>query len=129
MEKWEIDQIKRAIQSCKNKIKHHYEKTHNKVSNAIKNEYTKIYALEKQIPKKPILKYHKEDVTPVQYGRLVEFMCPNCGRFIVAMYETDVERGGGIHEDLKGCSTCLQAIDFTGYYHIEKLDEEIDFKE
>lgn len=86
-------------------------------------------ALEKQLPKKPILKYHKEDVTPVKYGRLIEFMCPNCGRFIVAMYEADVERGGGIHEDLKGCSTCLQAIDFTGYYHIDKLNEEIDFKE
>ena len=87
-----------------------------------------VSALEKQIPKKPIFKYHKEDVTPVKYGRLIEFMCPNCGRFIVAMYETDVERGGGIHENLKGCSTCLQALDFTGYYHIDKLDEEIELE-
>ena len=85
-------------------------------------------ALAKQIPKKPILKYHKEAVTPVKYGRLIEFLCPNCGRFIVATYETDVERGGGIHKDLKGCATCLQAIDFTGYYHIDKLDEEIELE-
>lgn len=76
--------------------------------------------LEKQIPKKPILKYNEKDVTPVQYGKLIKFMCPNCGRFVVAMYETDVERGGILHEDLKGCSTCLQAIDFTGYYYIYK---------
>lgn len=87
-----------------------------------------INALEKQIPKKPILKYHKEAVTPVKYGRLIEFLCPNCGRFIVVTYETDVERGGGIHKDLKGCATCLQAIDFTGYYHIDKLDEEIELE-
>ncbi len=87
-----------------------------------------INALKKQMPKKPILKYHKEDVTPVKYGRLIEFLCPNCGRFIVATYETDTERGGGIHRDLKGCSTCLQAIDFTGYYHIGKLDDEIELE-
>ena len=85
-------------------------------------------ALDKQIPKKPILKYHKEYVTPVKYGRLIEFLCPNCGRFIVATYETDAERGGGIHKDLKGCSTCLQAIDFTGYYHIDNMDEEIELE-
>lgn len=85
-------------------------------------------ALDRQIPKKPIIKYHKEDLTPVKYGRLIEFHCPNCGRFIVATYETDAERGGGIHTDLRGCSTCLQAIDFTGYYHIDKLDEEIELE-
>jgi len=88
-----------------------------------------VNALKKQIPKKPILKYHKEDVTPVKYGRLIEFLCPNCGRFIVATYEKDVERGGGIHKDLKGCSTCLQAIDFTGYYHIDNMDEEVDWSD
>ena len=85
-------------------------------------------AMEKQIPKKSIIKYHKEDLTPVKYGRLIELHCPNCGRFIVATYETDAERGGGIHTDLRGCSTCLQAIDFTGYYHIDKLDEEIELE-
>lgn len=85
-------------------------------------------ALDKQIAKKPILKYHKEDITPVKYGRLIEFLCPNCGRFVVATYEKDAERGGGIHTDLRGCSTCLQAIDFTGYYHIDKLEEEIELE-
>lgn len=84
--------------------------------------------IENQIPKKPVIKYHKEDLIPVKYGRLIEFHCPNCGRFIVATYETDAERGGGIHTDLRGCSTCLQAIDFTGYYHIDKLDEEIELE-
>lgn len=78
---------------------------------------TAIEALEKQIPKKPHIKYHEKHVIPQNYGRLMQFHCPNCGRFIVAMYENDVEKGGGIHEDLKGCFTCLQAIDFTGYYY------------
>ena len=32
------------------------------------------------------------------------------------MYENDVERGGGISNRLKGCSTCLQSIDFSEYY-------------
>ena len=85
-------------------------------------------ALEKQIPKKPVIKYHKEDVTPVKYGRLMEFHCPNCNKFIVAMYETDHKRGGGIHRDLKGCNTCLQAVDFGEYYHMSKLDDEIELE-
>ena len=84
-----------------------------------------INALEKQIPKKPIIKYGDDTITH-NLGRLMCFHCPNCGKYIVALYETAVENGGGMHKDLKGCSTCLQAIDFTGYYHIDKLDEEID---
>ena len=81
-------------------------------------------ALEKQIPQKPIIKYGDDTITH-NLGRLMCFHCPNCGRYIVALYETDVKNGAGIHKDLKGCTTCLQAIDFTGYYHIDKLDEEI----
>ena len=84
-------------------------------------------ALDKQIPKKPIIKYGDDTITH-NLGRLMCFHCPNCGRYIVALYETDVENGAGIHNDLKGCSTCLQAIDFSGYYHISKLDEGIDFE-
>lgn len=76
--------------------------------------------------KRPIIKYGELHTTH-NLGRLMSFHCPSCGKFIIAMYETDVERGGGIHKDLKGCSTCLQAIDFTGYYHIDKLDDEIDW--
>lgn len=87
-----------------------------------------IDALEKQIPKKPIIKYGDDTITH-NLGRLMCFHCPNCGKYIVALYETDVENGGGIHKDLKGCSTCLQAIDFTGYYHIDKLDEEIEWSD
>lgn len=85
-------------------------------------------ALEKQMPKKPIIKYGDDTITH-NLGRLMCFHCPSCGKYIVALYETDVEKGGGIHKDLKGCCTCLQAIDFTGYYHIDKLDEEIDWEE
>ena len=88
-------------------------------------------AVEKQIPKKPILEYHKEPY-PKNYGMMIKFLCPNCGRFIVAMYEIDVE-DGRMRKDLKGCPTCLQAIDFTEYYntdkHNGKLDEELGFKE
>lgn len=81
MTQFEMKQIKRAIQSCKEKIKHHYEHTRNKVSNAIRNEYTKIAALEKQIPQKPIKK------NPICYSRTKDGVysyaydcyCPNCG--------------------------------------------------
>lgn len=60
------------------------------------------------------------------------FHCPNCGRFIVAIYESDTERGGGISNSLKGCSTCLQAIDFSEYYTKRdvgnnKLNEDMEW--
>lgn len=77
---------------------------------------TAIEALEKQLPKKPIIKTEKEVPHTHNLGRLLRFHCPNCGRFIVAIYESDTERGGGIVNSLKGCSTCLQAIDFSEYY-------------
>lgn len=83
-------------------------------------------ALQKQKPMKPNLVYGEKTNTH-RYGRLISFHCPSCGRFIVAMYETDVERGGGISNDLRGCSKCLQAIDFTGYYHKTKENEEVIF--
>lgn len=72
--------------------------------------------IEKQIPKKPVIKFGKKPVTH-NYGRLMQFFCPRCGRHIIAMYETDVLRGGGISNDVKGCCSCLQRIDFSGYYH------------
>ena len=90
----------------------------NKINKACKRACK---ALEKQIPKKPILEYHKESY-PKDYGRLIKFLCPNCGSFIVAMYEIDVE-SGGIRKDLKGCLACLQAIDFTEYYRSSLRDE------
>lgn len=86
-----------------------------------------VQALKKQIPKKPIIEYGKKPITH-SYGRLMNFFCPICGRFLTAMYENDVENGGGIHRNWKGCPTCLQAIDFTGYYHIGKLDDEIELE-
>lgn len=91
-------------------------------------------ALEKQIPKKPIVKSKKEVPYTHNLGRLLRFHCPNCGKFIVGMYETDVERGGGISNRLKGCSTCLQAIDFSEYYTREcvdgdKLNENIEWND
>lgn len=75
-----------------------------------------VNALEKQIPMKPVIKFGEKPVTH-NYGRLMQFFCPGCGRHIIAMYETDVLRGGGISNDVKGCYSCLQRIDFSGYYH------------
>lgn len=80
------------------------------------NEKAVLNALEKQIPKKPVIKFGEKPVTH-NYGRLMQFFCPGCGRHIIAMYETDVLRGGGISNDVKGCYSCLQRIDFSGYYH------------
>lgn len=90
-----------------------------------------IEALEKQLPKKPIIKTEKEVPHTHNLGRLLRFHCPNCGKFIVAIYESDTERGGGISNSLKGCSTCLQAIDFSEYYTKRdvgnnKLNENIE---
>lgn len=96
------------------------------------NARTAIEALEKQLPKKPIIKTKKEVPHTHNLGRLLRFHCPNCGRFIVAIYESDTERGGGISNSLKGCSTCLQAIDFSEYYtkrdvDNNKLNEDIEW--
>ena len=91
-----------------------------------------IEALKKQLPKKPIIKTEKEVPHTHNLGRLLRFHCPNCGKFIVAIYESDTERGGGILNSLKGCSTCLQAIDFSEYYTKRdvgdnKLNEDIEW--
>lgn len=91
-----------------------------------------IEALEKQLPKKAIIKAEKEVPQTHNSGRLLRFHCPNCGKFIVAIYESDTERGGGISNSLKGCSTCLQAIDFSEYYSkrnvdSDKLNEELQW--
>ncbi len=83
-------------------------------------------AIKKQVPIKPKLVFGEKTNTH-RYGRLISFHCPSCGRFILALYETDVERGGGISNDLRGCSKCLQAIDFTGYYHKSEENEEVIF--
>ena len=93
---------------------------------------TAIEALEKQLAKKPIIKSEKEVPHTHNLGRLLRFHCPNCGKFIVGMYENDVERGGGISNRLKGCSTCLQSIDFSEYYTKRdvgdnKLNEDIEW--
>ena len=90
-----------------------------------------VEVLEKQLPKKPIIKSKKEVPCTHNLGRLLRFHCPNCGRFIVAIYESDIERGGGISNSLKGCSTCLQAIDFSEYYtkrevRDNSLNEEVE---
>ena len=98
------------------------------------NVRTAIEALEKQLPKKPIIKIEKEVPYTHNLGRLLRFHCPNCGKFIVAIYESDTERGGGILNSLKGCFTCLQAIDFSEYYtkrdvDNNKLNENIEWSD
>jgi hypothetical protein len=80
-------------------------------------------AIEKQIPVKPRIVTTKEVPHTHNYGRLLYFYCPKCGRFIVGIYETDPIRGGGISQKLNGCSTCLQAIDFTEWKHKDSEDE------
>lgn len=48
----------------------------------ILNKETAIEALEKQLPKKPIIKSEKEVPHTHNLGRLLRFHCPNCGKFI-----------------------------------------------
>ena len=57
-------------------------------------------AVRKQIPIKPRIETTKEVPRTHNYGRLLYFYCPTCGRFIVGIYETDPIRGGGIHPQL-----------------------------
>lgn len=83
-------------------------------------------AIRKQVPMKPKFVCGEKTNTH-RYGRLISFHCPSCNRFIVALYENDVDRGGGISNELKGCSSCLQAIDFTGYYAKKVENEEVVF--
>lgn len=82
-------------------------------------------AIDKQIPIKPRIETTKEVPRTHNYGRLLYFYCPRCGKFIVGMYETDPMRGGGIHEKLNGCSNCLQAIDFTAWKNKENESEDL----
>lgn len=85
--------LKRAIQSCRNKIKHHYEHTNHKKSNAIKNELTKIEALKKQIPKKPIL-------DTIYLSGLEWFRCPRCNH-------NNIEKNDNF------CHNCGQALEWS----------------
>lgn len=95
MKKWEIDRIKRAIQSCKNKRHYYYENRPAKASNAIKNEDAKIAALEKQIPQK---------IDNCPDGDLVAG-CHRCGE-INALWKPNGDR-------CSYCGNCGQAIDWS----------------
>ena len=92
-----------------------------------------IKALEKQIPKKPIVKPTTKEIPKTHtLGRLLQIYCPVCGKRITALYESDLRRGCGLVRDVKGCPRCLQAIDFEGYYSepkLDKSDEDIDWEE
>jgi len=93
-----------------------------------------IRALTKQIPVKPLIIYG-EPTNTHNLGRLMQFSCPSCKKHIVAMYETDVSRGGGISKRVNGCSQCLQAIDFSEWYYrgdeINSIsnEEDIEFED
>ena len=84
-------------------------------------------ARDKQIPKKPTIIYGKPTNTH-RLGRLMQFKCPRCGKFIVGLYETDPERGGGISPKLNGCSNCQQAIDFTEWRY-KGYEEELTLED
>lgn len=93
MKKWEIDRIKRAIQSCKNKRHNLYEHRPTKATNAIKNEDTKIAALEKQTPKK----FRVDDEGWI--------CCRNCNETFY-LYNQFGKRN-------KHCGNCGQALDWS----------------
>lgn len=80
-------------------------------------------AIEKQIPVRPRIETTKEVPITHNYGRLLYFYCPRCGKFLVGVYETDNQRGGGIHENMNGCHRCLQAIDFSEWKHKDSEED------
>lgn len=119
------------IEKRLNEILEEFQATNDKAQHRKLNEEARVLAdardaITKQIPIKPKLVYGERTNTH-RLGRLVSLYCPVCDRFIVALYETDVERGGGLKQTVKGCSDCLQAIDFSGWYHKEPGDEEVVF--
>ena len=71
--------------------------------------------------KKPIIKYGELHTT-YNLGRLLSFYCPNCGKYLGALYDTDPINGAGFSRNYRGCSNCLQAIDFIGYYNNKNLN-------
>lgn len=82
-----------------------------------------IKSVKKHIPIKPRIETTKDVPKTHNYGRLLCFYCPTCGRNLVNIYETDPLRGGGVHRDLNGCMKCLQAIDFEQWKHKEESEE------
>lgn len=126
-----MGELQIGINAKREMIKHNkvfYPKQDNsQLENDIEVYATAIEALKKQLPRKPIIKSEKEVPHTHNLGRLLRFHCPNCGRLIISIYKSDVERGGGISNRVKGCSTCLQAIDFLEYYPKDKLNEELQW--
>ena len=75
------------------------------------------------------LKKPKEMPITHNLGRLVTFFCKKCGTQLVACYETDPLRGGGISRDWRSCGKCGNPLDFGEYYHRDTADDEIQFED
>ena len=92
MRAWEIDEIKRAIWSCRNKKKSHYENSGCKISNAIRNEETKLKALNRRLPRK--VRINDDEL----------YCCPNCDSTF-KLFDSCNQRN-------KCCGNCGQALDW-----------------
>ena len=74
--------------------------------------------------------YDKETPKTHNYGKLLNFYCDKCKKWILSVYETDHLRGGGVHTDVRYCSRCGNKIDFGEYYHKDKsLDEDLKLQD
>lgn len=80
----------------------YFKKRRNKVQ--LMEEECAIYALEKQIPKKPIL-----DSRTCRYVDYQEFFCPYCRNRIISRLDGDFIAG----RKQKHCDNCGQALDWS----------------
>ena len=69
------------------------------------------------------LKIPKEIPKTHNYGKLITFYCAKCGKQLIALYETDSQRGGGICTEWRYCQYCGNRLDFGEYYCKEDKDE------
>ena len=71
---------------------------------------TAIAALEKQILQKPVIKddaYEDYTSEPIQ-----AYICPNCGKVLIAIKTKDISKIKFIFEKPKFCQECGQAIEW-----------------
>ena len=79
-----------------------------------------IKALEKEIPKKPIIEKSKRPTLPGELGYLNHYHCANCFKHLFGAYDKDLANGyPHISTEWKYCIKCGIAIDLTEFQKVD----------
>lgn len=116
-----------AIKRINEHNKIHFEKEKGRcplITEALKMAVT---ALEKEIPKKPIITTNDKEVpTTHRLGRLLVYHCPTCRHRLFTRHETDtVKRGFSLALDFYYCRNCGQRVDIDEF---KRFDDEIELE-